>query len=294
MKYNNILDSIGNTPLVKLNYFSTAQAQIFAKLEGNNPGGSVKDRIALSMINQAEKSGILDKDKVIIESTSGNTGIGLAMVAVVKGYKFVAVMSESASIERRKLLKAYGAEIILTDPTKGPNFAIDTARSIASEKNNYIILDQYRNEANVNAHYVTTGVEITYDMPEINYFVGGMGTGGTLRGVNKRLKEYNNQIKVIGIQPKAGSKIQGLRNMMAYKPEIFNIEKLDNNLLIEDDEAAFELSREIFKREGISVGMSSGAALWGVLELLKKGHIGKFVVLFPDRGDKYLSTELFT
>ena len=290
-----ILETIGNTPLVELlRYCPNPQVKIYAKLEGSNPGGSVKDRIALYMIQQAIANNLLDPQKTILEATSGNTGIGLAMIATILGLKFTAVMPESVSIERRKLLKAYGADIILTDGKGGTNHAIEVARKMFAEnRDTYIMLDQFENPANVLAHYETTGPEIIRDMPEITHFVAGMGTGGTLMGVGKRLKEFNDAIKIIGIEPVAGSKLQGLRNMTAYTPPIYDETKLDQKLILPDDSIAMELAREIMKKEGISVGMSCGAALWGALEISKQIESGIIVTVFPDKADKYLNTSLF-
>lgn len=294
--FKNILTTIGNTPIVELQRYSpNPNVRILAKLEGNNPGGSIKDRIALYMIKDAVEKRLLDGKKEIIEPTSGNTGIGLAMVSAIFGYKFTAVMPKSVSMERRKLLSAYGAGIILTDGAKGTNYAIEVAKEIVNDnRNKYVMLDQFSNPANVLAHYETTGPEILRDVPSITHFVAGMGTGGTLMGVGDILKESNNEIKVIGIEPKPVSKLQGLRNMTAYTPPIFKEDKLDSKLIIENDESAFELVRDLFKREGISVGISSGAALWGAIQIAKAINKGTVVTLFPDKSDKYLSTELFS
>ena len=295
MKNKTILETIGNTPIVELKRYSTnSNVKIYAKLEGGNPGGSIKDRIALCMINDALKKGLLSHDKIIIEPTSGNTGIGLAMISSILGYKFTAVMPESVSVERRKLLKAFGAEIILTDGSKGTNYAIEVTKQMVADKPNvYTFLDQFSNETNVNAHYETTGKEIIKDIPKITHFVAGMGTGGTLMGVGKRLKEFNPHIQVIGLEPKPISTIQGLRNMKVYIPLIFDRNKLDKTIMIEDDSTAFELARDLYKKEGLSVGISSGAALWGALQVAKLIKRGNIVTIFPDRGDKYLSTSLF-
>lgn len=293
MRYKNILDAIGKTPVVKIQKLNPhPRVGIFAKLEGNNPGGSVKDRIAKFMVEDAEKKGLLTKEKVILEPTSGNTGIGLAMVAAFKGYKFTAVMPENASIERRKLLKAYGANIVLTDSDKGINGAIVVANKMLRGNKKYVMLDQFNNLANVLAHYETTGVEIALDVPEIDVFVAGMGTGGTLMGVGRRLKEYNPKIKIVGVEPYFGSKIQGLRNMEAYAPFIFDETKLGLKIRVKDKDA-FHTARLLFLKEGISVGISSGAAMWGALKIAKEMKKGTIVVLFPDKGDKYLSTKLF-
>ncbi|KKP70022.1 cysteine synthase B [candidate division CPR3 bacterium GWF2_35_18] len=295
MKLLNILQTIGNTPNIELpRYSSNKNVKIIAKLEGNNPGGSIKDRIAKYMIEDAEKKKLIIPQTEIIEATSGNTGIGLAMISSIKGYHFTAVMSESASLERRKVLKAYGAKIILTDGEKGTNHAIEVTRKIIvnDKEYKYLMLDQFNNPANVLAHYETTGAEIIKDIPNITHFVAGMGTGGTLMGIGRRLKEYNPQIQVIGIEPKEKSKIQGLRNMSAYTPSIFRPHELDKKLNVLD-EVAFELARDLMNKSGISVGISSGAALWGAIEISKNLNNGIIVTIFPDRGDRYLTTELF-
>lgn len=292
--FKTLADTIGNTPIIELKrYAPNSRIKIFAKLEGTNPGGSVKDRVALFMIRSAQARKLFEKSHELFEPTSGNMGIGLAMLAAAFGYKFTAVIPESVSIERRKLLKLYGAQIILTDGAGGTNYAIQTAREIiASKKHNYIMLDQFTNPANVAAHYHTTGAEIVNDIPELTHFVAGMGTGGTLMGVGKRLKEYNKNMKIIGVEPKAGSKIQGLRNMTAYTPEIFSKNALDETLNLTDDEPALELARDLFKKEGISVGMSCGAALWGALQIAQRIQSGIIATIFPDRGDRYVSTQL--
>lgn len=293
MASKKIVETIGNTPLVELAYFSTPHVKILAKLEGNNPCGSIKDRVAYYLITQAQKKNLLTHDKTILEATSGNTGIALAMLSSVLGYKFTAVMPESVSMERRKLLKAFGADIILTDGPKGTNFAIATAHEMAKENPQYYMLDQFANTANVLAHYETTGEEIIKDAPHITHFVAGMGTGGTLMGAGKKLKEYNKNIQIIGVEPMPFSKIQGLRNMTDYVPPIYNEAQLDHKLLMTEDAPAFELARELFKKEGISVGMSAGAALWGALKVRDSIKQGTIVTVFPDRGDRYASTALF-
>lgn len=293
MLYQNILKTIGNTPVVEIKSFlSKPKVKIYAKLEGGNPGGSIKDRTALYLIEQAERQNLLRNDRILLEPTSGNTGIGLAMIAKMKGYKFAAVLPDNVSMERRKLLQAFGAEIVLTPGEKGTNGAIEVAHQMVKENDCYLMLDQFSNPANPTAHYETTGKEIIDDVPHITAFTAGLGTGGTIMGVCKRLKEYNPEIKVIGIEPPPNSGIQGLRNMEAYKPPIYDESKLDLKLFVPDDEA-FYLARELYLREGISVGISSGAALWGALEYAKTIDEGNIVTIFPDRGDKYLSTELF-
>lgn len=294
MRYSSILDTIGNTPAVELKTFSPKPGvKIYAKLEGGNPGGSIKDRVALQMILDAQERGLLSKDKVLIEATSGNTGIAMAMISGILGYKFVAVMPDNVSVERRKLLRSYGAEITLTDGAKGTNGAIRVAEEMVKESDGqYLMLDQFNNPANVLAHYQHTGAEIIADLPEVTAFVAGMGTGGTLTGVGRRLKEYNPAIRVVGVEPPPVNKLQGLRNMQDYSPPVFDPAVLDFRLTAPDDES-FTLARRLSLREGISAGISSGAALWGALEYGKTVEEGVIVTIFPDRGDKYVSTELF-
>ncbi|MCL5057929.1 MAG: cysteine synthase family protein [Actinobacteria bacterium] len=292
MLFGNILESIGGTPVVQLKTYGSAGVRIYAKLEGNNPGGSVKDRTARYLLETAEREGHLGAGKVIIEATSGNTGIALAMISAVKGYSFIAVMPENASEERVKLLKAYGAGVILTDAAKGTNGSIEVARKMALEDKSYFMPDQFANPANPRAHFETTGSEIIEDVPGITAFVAGVGTGGTLTGAGKRLKAYNPDIQIVGVEPSPGTRIQGLRNMEAYKPPIYDDSIIDCKLDVPDDEA-FALARDIFVREGITAGISCGAALWGAIRYSEKMERGNIVVIFPDRGDKYFSTELF-
>lgn len=294
MRYNNILDTIGNTPTVELKTFNPKPGvRIFAKLEGGNPGGSIKDRIALKMVKDAVEKGILSKDRILIEATSGNTGIALAMICSILGYRFVAVMPDNVSVERTKILKSYGAEIVLTEGARGTNGAIEVASEMVERHGDtYLMLDQFKNPANILAHYETTGAEIINDIPEITAFAAGMGTGGTLTGVGRRLKEYNPGIKIIGVEPPPNTRLQGLRNMKDYVPPVFEPGILDLRLPAPEDES-FELARKLYIAEGISAGISTGAALWGALEFSKTVSEGFIVTIFPDRGDKYLSTELF-
>jgi cysteine synthase len=295
MKYSTILDTIGNTPVIELKRYShNPHVKILAKLEGVNPGGSIKDRIALFMILDAQRKGLLNKSKTIIEPTSGNTGIGLAMISALFGYKFIAILSTSASRERRKLLTNYGADLILVDSVQGPNSTIETAHKLLDKnRNKYIMLDQYNNKMNPFAHYQTTGVEIIRQVPNITHFVAGMGTGGTIMGVTKRLKKYNSKIFVTGIEPNPVNTIQGLRNMSIYTPSIYSEQRMDKKLSITHDEAAFEFARDLSNNLGVSVGISSGAALWGTIEISKKIKKGIIVTIFPDRSDRYISTKLF-
>lgn len=293
---NNVLEAIGNTPLVKINHLCpNPNVIITAKLEGENPGGSIKDRPALFMIEMAEKSGQLTKDKIILEPTSGNTGIGLAMVAAVKGYKLVVTMSEWMSMERRKTLAALGAEIILTPGEKGTDGAIERAHEIFdANPSHYFMPNQFANENNLLAHYSTTAVEI-WEQTEgcITHFVAGMGTTGTLMGTSRRLKELNPEIKIIGVEPNMKHTIQGLKNMEeARVPEIYDINKLDEKIRI-NDEDAFEMARLLARHEGIFTGISAGAAMHVAIQKAKELDKGLIVVIIPDRGDKYLSTDLF-
>jgi cysteine synthase len=292
MKYNSVLSIIGNTPVVDVSMFSpNPRVKIWAKLEGDNPGGSVKDRTAKYLFTDAEEKGVLGKDRILLEPTSGNTGIALAMIAAVKGYRFVAVMPENVSVERRKLLAAYGAELILTEGAKGTNGSIEVARQMVADNPIYYMFDQFENNANPRAHYETTGAEIIEDVPDICAFVAGVGTGGTLTGAGRRLKEYNSSIKLVALEPVRNSGVQGLRNMEDYKPPVYDETQLDEKMIIPDEES-FQLARALFKKAGISAGISSGAALWGAIEYAKRMEKGSIVTIFPDRVDKYMSTSL--
>ena len=292
-----ILECIGNTPLVRIDGINpNPRVRVFAKLEGNNPGGSVKDRIALYMINGAEKDGRLTRDKIILEATSGNTGIGLAMVATAKKYRVKLTMPACVSIERRRILEAFGAELILSPSEDGTDGAIRSAQRILSEEpEKYFMPNQFDNEANVLAHYETTGREVIEQTGgTITHFVAGMGTTGTLMGTGKRLKEFKNDIKIIGVEPALNHRIQGLKNMSeSIVPKIFDPFKLDERLLVNDEEA-FDTTRMLAVKEGIFVGMSSGAAMHIALRKSSELKEGVIVVIFPDRGDRYLSTSLFT
>ncbi len=297
MKYcKNILEKIGRTPLVKINKLNpNKNVGIYAKVEFFNPGGSVKDRIALSMIEGAERRKNLTKNKIVLEATSGNTGIGLALVCAIKGYKLVLTMPESASIERRKILKALGAEIFLTPAKDGTDGAIEKAYEMAGKNKKYWLADQFNNPDNWRAHYYGTAEEIWRDTEgKITHFVAGLGTSGTLMGVSKKLKKYNPKIQIIGIEPFLEHKIQGLKNMKeAYKPGIYDKTQLDKKINVKDEDA-YETARKITKKEGIFVGMSSGAAMAGALQIIQGLKQGLVVVLFPDGGERYLSTNLFT
>jgi S-sulfo-L-cysteine synthase (O-acetyl-L-serine-dependent) len=292
-----ILDCIGNTPIAQLDKINpNPKVKLFAKLEGNNPGGSVKDRIAWYMVKTAEAEGRLTNGSTILEATSGNTGIGLAMVGTARGYKVKLVMPECVSMERRKVLEAFGAELVLSPGNQGTDGAIRLAHRIYDEhRNGYFMPNQFDNEANVKAHYETTGREV-YEQTEgeVSVFVAGMGTTGTLMGAGKRLKEMNRAITILGVEPHLGHKIQGLKNMSeAIVPKIFNPAALDEKWNVVDDEA-FNTTRRLALEEGLFVGMSSGAAMAAAIRKAKEMKDGTIVVVMPDRGDRYLSTALFT
>jgi len=294
MIYESILDSIGDTPLVRLKRSGrNVKVPVYAKLERWNPGGSVKDRIAIAMIEAAEESGELTKDKIILEPTSGNTGIGLAMVGAAKGYRVKLVMPECVSVERRKILAAYGAEIVLTPAAEKTDGAINKAREMAKDLK-YFMPDQFSNENNPQIHYETTAEEVLRDTNgRITHFIAGMGTGGTLMGVARRLKKYDSKIKIIGVEPMPNHRLQGLKNMETeLRPQIYDQEEIDEVIRVED-RSAHEEARRLAKEEGILVGMSSGAAAHVALEYAKKLDDGLIVVVFPDGGEKYLSTCLF-
>ncbi|MCL1806869.1 MAG: cysteine synthase family protein [Oscillospiraceae bacterium] len=294
--HNDILSTIGRTPMVRINRMNpNPKVELYAKLEGFNPTGSIKDRIALNMIEQAEADGELTKDKIIIEPTSGNTGIGLAMIGAVKGYRVQIVMSSAVSVERQKMIKAFGGEIILTAPELGTDGAIIKAREmIAADPGKYYNPNQFSSENNKCAHYKTTAEEI-WEQTEgrVTHFVSALGTSGTLMGVGMMLKERNPDVKIIEAQPVKGHYIQGLKNLAeAIVPEIYNIDEIDESILI-DTEEAYETARRIVLEEGIFVGMSSGAAMLAATRKIQKLDSGVMVVILADRGEKYLSTDLF-
>lgn len=302
MLYNNIYQTIGKTPLVKLNKIvDENSAEIYAKVEYFNPGGSVKDRIALSMIEAAEEQGLIKEGDTIIEPTSGNTGIGLAMVSAAKGYKLILVMPETMSIERRKILKAYGAELILTEGAKGMNGAVEKATELSNEKG-YFMPMQFENIYNPEIHMKSTALEILEDTEgNIDVFVAGVGTGGTITGVGEVLKKENNGIKIVAVEPEASPvlsggnpgphKIQGIG--AGFIPKVLNRDVIDEIIKV-SNEKAYEYAREIAKKEGILVGISSGAALYAAIQKAKELGKGKrVVVVLPDTGERYLSTELF-
>jgi cysteinyl-tRNA synthetase len=300
MERTDVLRLVGDTPLVEIKRLNPHQARvkIMAKLEAKNPGGSIKDRVAVAMIEAAEKSGELTRDKTIIEATSGNTGIGLAMVAAIKGYRMCLIMPDSASEERKRIMRAYGAEIRLTPGRLATDGAIELAYRLAREEpDKYVLLDQYNNPASIEAHYQGTGLEIWEQTGgRVTHAVATLGTTGTAMGLAKRLHEHPG-VEVVAVEPFAGHKIQGLKNMHeSYPPGIYNKKAMDQILHVED-EAAFECCRNLAREEGLFVGMSSGAALAGALKLAAgldaEGRQGLIVAIFPDGGERYLSTTLF-
>ncbi len=288
--------SIGNTPLVELAGINpNPRVRILAKLEGNNPGGSVKDRPALYMLTRAEEAGELGMGKTILEPTSGNTGIALAMLGAARGYRVKLVMPACVSLERRSVLEAFGAEVVLSPAEEATDGAIRLAhRILAAEPDQYYMPNQYANPNNVLAHYETTGPEIFRQTGgEVDVFVAGMGTSGTLMGVGRYLKEVKPTVRIVGVEPRLGHKVQGLKNMKeAIVPEIYRREALDDKITVDDD-PAFDTARLLAAREGLFVGMSSGAAVAGALRVAKEMTAGTIVVILPDRGDRYLSTALF-
>jgi len=292
-----ILSAIGNTPLVEINKLNKkkSKVRIFGKYEGANPGGSIKDRPAYWMIKKAEETGQLTKDKIILEPTSGNTGIALAMIGAAKGYRVKLCMPECVSIERQHILQALNAEVVLTPAKEGTDGAIRKAHQLLdAEPDKYYMPNQFANENNILAHYETTGPEIfSQTNGEIDILIAGMGTTGTLMGLKRFFKEKKPDTKVVGIEPPEGHTIQGLKNMKeSIVPEIYSPEVLDEKITIDDDRA-FEATRALAAEEGIFVGMSSGAAVAGALQMAKDMPSGTIVVILPDRGDRYLSTTLF-
>ena len=297
---------IGKTPLLELTHIEKAhdlKAKILAKLEYFNPAGSVKDRIAKAMIDDAEQKGLLKEGSVIIEPTSGNTGIGLASVAAARGYRIIIVMPETMSVERRQLMKAYGAELVLTEGAKGMKGAIAKADELAKEIPNSFVPGQFVNPANPRAHFETTGPEIWEDTDgEVDYFVAGVGTGGTITGTGEFLKSKNPAVKVVAVEPKTSAvlstgvagphKIQGIG--AGFVPDVLDTKVYDEIIPVDNDDA-FQTGKEFGRREGVLVGISSGAAVWAAIELAKRTeNTGKtIVVLLPDTGDRYLSTPLF-
>ena len=298
MKYKSILDTIGNTPLVEIPRLCPVDGvRLWVKLEGENPTGSVKDRIALAMVEAAEASGELTKDKILLEPTSGNTGIALAMVTKIRGYRFTAVMPDNASAERVQLLKAFGAEIIFSEGATGTNGSVALAQELSQDER-YFMPFQYGNQANADAHYYGTAAEILEDLPNVKAFVAGLGTGGTLMGNARRLKEHDPNIKVVAAEPELGELVYGLRSLdEGYIPPLFDPDMIDGKVKVKARDSIL-WTRELLQREGIFAGISSGAVIWvaqRVAERLARDSSGGDVVcLLPDGGWKYLSTEAWT
>ena len=296
MVKKNILETIGNTPMVRINnLYVKPGVNIYAKLEGFNPTGSIKDRIAKQMIKQAEREGKLVPGKTIIEPTSGNTGIGLAIIGIVKGYDVEIVMSEAVSVERRKIIRSYGGKVILTPAAEGTDGAIRLAHKLVEENpGKYFMPDQFSNAGNYQAHYENTAIEIWQQTEgEIDYLVSALGTSGTIMGVSRFLKKMQPNIKVVSAHPVKGHYIQGLKNMdEAIVPAIYDPSRIDIQVMVESEEA-IAMAREIIAKEGIFAGMSSGAAMLAALRTAERIDAGNIVVIFPDRAEKYLSTSMF-
>src|SRR5437660_8122055 len=295
MRFSSILETIGNTPLVELKSFSPRPGvHIFAKLEGANPSGSIKDRIAKKMIEEAEASGLLTANSILLEPTSGNTGIALAMIARVKGYRFTAVMPDNVTLERRQMLELYGANIIFSDGAMGSNGAVKLARELAASDERYVMLYQYGNEANPRAHYEGTAQEIIEDLPDLDVFVAGLGTGGTLTGNARRLKEYNPAVKVVAAEPLQGDGVQGLRSLEdGFVPPVLDQSLLDAKILVTGIDA-IRRTRQLKDQEGIFAGPSCGASLHAALRVAESIEQGKIVTILADGGWKYLSEDLWT
>ena len=298
MIYKDGLDLIGNTPMISLD--KIGYKNVYVKLEKYNPAGSIKDRIALSMIEGAERKGILNKESVLVEATSGNTGIALAMVGKLKGYKVIIIMPETMSMERRQLVKAFGAELILTEGSKGMNGSIEKLNDLLKENKNYVNLGQFENEDNPRIHYEATGPEIYKELPDVDVVIAGIGSGGTISGIGKFLKEKNENVKVIGIEPKssplitqkkAGAhKIQGIG--ANFIPKNYD-ENIVDKVITVSDEDAFEIVRLMANKLGILVGISSGANIFGSIEISKKYPDKKIATVAPDGVDKYMSMGIF-
>jgi cysteine synthase len=295
MRYGSILETIGNTPLVELKSFSPRPGvEIYAKLEGANPSGSVKDRVAKRMIEEAEASGKLKPGSILLEPTSGNTGIALAMIARIKGYQFIAVMPDNVTSERRQMLELYGAKIIFSDGSQGSNGAVRLAKELLGRDERYVMLYQYGNQANPRAHYYGTAVEIIRDLPDLDVFVAGLGTGGTLTGNARRLKEYNPAIKIVAAEPMQGEGVQGLRSLEdGFVPPVLDQSLLDARILVSSTDS-IRRTRQLKDQEGIFAGPSCGASLHVALRVAASMERGKIVTILADGGWKYLSEDLWT
>jgi len=295
MRVASVLDLVGNTPLVEISQLSTnPNVQIFAKLEGQNPTGSLKDRVAKFMIEAAEADGSLKPGQTILEPSSGNTGIALALIASIRGYQLKVVIPDAVSRERIELLEAFGAEIIYSPGDLGTNGSVAMARQVAAEHLDWFMPFQYENEHNPRAHYETTAPEIIHDLPDVDAFVAGLGTGGTLTGVGRRLKEHNPAVRIIAAAPHPGDMVQGLRSLEeGYIPPVFDETVLDGRIVI-DSETSFKVTRDLTRQTGIFAGISAGAAVRAAQRAAERMDSGKIVTLLADGGWKYLSTGLWT
>lgn len=292
MYYHNVLETIGNTPLVELESFSPRPGvQLFAKMEGANPSGSLKDRIARKMIEQAEAQGLLTAGSILLEPTSGNTGVALALVAGMRGYPFTAVVSEKGTQEKRRMLELYGATIITSPGSAGSNGAIRLAQELVQQDKRYVMLFQYGNEANPSAHYQTTAVEIVRDMPDLDVLVAGLGSGGTLTGIGRRLKQHHKAIRIVAAEPVQGDSIQGLRNLAdGFIPPVLDQSLLDSKLAVSSQQAWLR-TLQLKEQEGIFAGPSSGAVLDVALRVAASMERGKIVIILADGGWKYMSEQ---
>ncbi|MGH2772206.1 MAG: PLP-dependent cysteine synthase family protein [Actinomycetota bacterium] len=294
MRFDDISGLVGNTPIVGIQALSpNPNVKIWAKLEGQNPTGSVKDRIALAMLNSAEEKGLLTGDRILLEPTSGNTGISLAFLCRQRGYRLVCVMPQTASEERAQMIRIFGGEVVYSPGPEGSNGAINVAKQMA-EDSKYLMLYQYGNEANPGAHYTSTGPEILADVPDITHFIGGLGTGGTLTGVGRYLKEKKPDVKIVAAEPEQGDLVYGLRSLdEGFIPEVFDARVLDRKIKVHSANSVL-WTRELVSTAGIFAGISSGATVYVARRLAQELSEGNIVCLFPDGGWKYLSTELWT
>jgi cysteine synthase B len=294
-RFDSILGTVGRTPIVRINKLAPAHVNLYVKIEAANPMGSVKDRLALGVIEDAERRGLLRAGQTVIEATSGNTGIGLAMVGAVKGYKVLITMSERVSVERMQILRALGAEVVLTSAAGGSDEAWDKADEIAqSDPERYVRLNQYTNRYNPLVHYETTGEEIWHQMGgNVDVLVVGLGTTGTIMGAGRRLREYNPRLYIVAVEPQPRHQQQGLRNMDTSRiPPILDWRLIDERMVVMDDDA-FRMARSLCREEGLFLGISAGTAMYAAAEMAKRLTTGTLVTLFPDRGEKYLTTNLF-
>ncbi|HEY4385348.1 MAG TPA: cysteine synthase family protein [Ktedonobacteraceae bacterium] len=295
MYYHNVLETIGNTPLIELKSFSPRKGvQLFAKMEGANPSGSIKDRIAKKMVERAEAQGLLTPESILLEATSGNTGVALALVAGMKGYPFTAVISEKGTLEKRRMLELYGATVITSPGAAGSNGAIRLAQEMIQQDSRYVMLFQYGNQANADAHYETTAVEILRDMPDVSVMVAGLGSGGTITGLGRRLKMHNPAIRTFAAEPIQGESIQGLRNLAdGFVPPVFDPTVLDHKIQVSSQQA-WQRTLQLKAQEGIFAGPSSGAVLEVALRAAEQMEQGKIVIILADGGWKYMSEKNWT